>query len=58
VATLSTKGTSVLFISSELEEVVRNCQRVLVLRDRRKIGELAAEDIDEDKIMRMIAKSS
>jgi hypothetical protein len=29
-----------------------------VLRDRRKIGELAAEDIDEDKIMRMIAKSS
>ena len=34
-----------------------NCQRVLVLRDRRKVGELVGEEIDEHAIMRMIAKS-
>ena len=51
-------GMSVLFISSELEEVVRDCQRVIVLRDRKKIGELQGEEIDENRIMGMIAKSA
>ncbi|MFW1424786.1 sugar ABC transporter ATP-binding protein, partial [Vibrio parahaemolyticus] len=38
VAELAQKGLSVVFISSELEEVLRIAQRVAVLRDRRKIG--------------------
>ena len=58
VASMREKGMSVLFISSELEEVVRNCQRVLVLRDRKKIGELAGDEIDEHRIMGMIAKNA
>ncbi|WP_314504827.1 sugar ABC transporter ATP-binding protein [uncultured Microbacterium sp.] len=40
VAELSANGLSVVFISSELEEVLRLAQRVIVMRDRRKIGEL------------------
>lgn len=55
VQSLSREGMSILFISSELEEVVRNCQRLLVLRDRRKIGELEGEEIGEHTIMNMIA---
>jgi monosaccharide-transporting ATPase len=39
---LSEGGMAVLFISSEIEEVLRVSQRVVVLRDRRKVGELAA----------------
>ncbi len=31
---------AVLFISSEMNEVVRVCDRIVVLRDRRKVGEL------------------
>jgi len=58
VASMRERGMAVLFISSELEEVVRNCRRVLVLRDRKKIGELAGADIDEQKIMAMIARNS
>jgi simple sugar transport system ATP-binding protein len=58
VASMRERGMSVLFISSELEEVVRNCRRVLVLRDRKKIGELAGADMDEQRIMSMIAKNS
>ena len=41
----------------ELEEVVRTCQRVMVLRDREKVGELEGEAIDEKTIMGMIAKT-
>lgn len=56
VAGLREEGTSVLFISSELEEVVRSCERVLVLCDRRKAGELSGEEISEQNIMRTIAE--
>ena len=48
-------GMSILFISSELEEVVRSCQRVAVLRDRHKVGELAGPQISEPAIMATIA---
>ncbi len=52
---LCADGMAVIFISSELEEVVRDCDRVLVLRDRKKIGELKDDDISLKNIMKMIA---
>ncbi len=55
VAQLCDQGMAILFISSELEEVVRNCQRVVVLRDRSKVGELSGSDIRLPTILRMIA---
>jgi simple sugar transport system ATP-binding protein len=55
VADLSREGIAILFISSELEEVVRNCHRVAVLRDRAKVGELADEAVQLGSIMQMIA---
>ena len=55
VASLSEKGMSVLFISSELEEIVRLSRRVVVLRDRRKVGELA-DGFNEHQIMAQIAQ--
>ncbi|MEZ3158506.1 sugar ABC transporter ATP-binding protein [Microbacterium sp. BWR-S6Y] len=56
VAELAEKGLSVIFISSELEEVLRLAQRVAVLRDRRKIGELATKDVDLDGLVTYIAE--
>jgi ABC-type sugar transport system ATPase subunit len=53
--TLREKGLAILFISSELEEVVRDSQRVIVLRDRTKAGELTGDQISEEIIMRTIA---
>lgn len=55
VSSLQKEGMAVLFISSELEEVVRTCQRIAVLCDRIKVGELAGKEISEDRIMRKIA---
>ena len=40
VTELAADGMSVLFISSELEEVLRLSQRIVVMRDRQKVTEL------------------
>ena len=56
VMDLCRKGMAILFISSELEEVVRCCNRVAVLRDRVKIAELKGAEIDEHAILHAIAK--
>jgi simple sugar transport system ATP-binding protein len=56
VNSLRERGMAVLFISSELEEVLRVSQRIVVLRDRKKIGELAG-GADEHAIMDLIARA-
>jgi simple sugar transport system ATP-binding protein len=55
IQSLRAKGMAILFISSELEEVVRDCQKVIVLRDRAKAGELVGSEITEEAIMHTIA---
>jgi galactofuranose transport system ATP-binding protein len=55
ITDLRRDGLAILFISSELEEVVRTSQRVVILRDRKKVGELAGEAISEHAIMNQIA---
>jgi simple sugar transport system ATP-binding protein len=52
---LSRQGIGVIFISSELEEVVRCSSRIAVLRDKVKIAELYGEEMNESSIMRTIA---
>ena len=51
----SEQGISILFISSEMAELVRNCDRILVLRDGKVMGELAGREISEKSIMETIA---
>jgi galactofuranose transport system ATP-binding protein len=55
IGEFSDRGISVLLISSELDELVRNCDRILVLRDGRNVGELKGNDISENNVMWMIA---
>lgn len=52
---LSREGMSILFISSEYEEMVRCCDRIIVLRDRLQVSELTEERISQDEIMAAIA---
>ena len=56
VLSLCKKGMAILFISSELEEVVRCCNRVAVLRDRVKIAELDGANVEEHTILQAIAR--
>ncbi len=53
---LSRDGMGVIFISSEFEEVVRCSDRVAVLRDHAKVGELSGPEVDEHNIVRTIAE--
>jgi monosaccharide-transporting ATPase len=55
VAELASQGLSVIFISSELEEVLRLAQRVVVMRDRRQIGILDSSDVDVDGLIDYMA---
>ena len=56
ITDLAAEGLAVLFISSELEEVVRLSHRIYVLRDRRIISEITdGADIDVDGIVALIA---
>ena len=55
IADLCANGMALLFISSELAEVCHDSHRIVILRDRRKIGELTGDEIQLDRIMRYIA---
>ncbi|MDR6881327.1 sugar ABC transporter ATP-binding protein [Bacillus sp. 3255] len=55
VLSLAQKGMSVLFISSELEEVLRVSERIVVLRDRKKVKEMSGEEISQRNVMKAIA---
>lgn len=56
VETLRKTGKSFIFISSELPEIVRTCTKVIVMRDRKAIKTLTAEQISEESIVTEIAK--
>jgi ribose transport system ATP-binding protein len=51
VQSLAVSGIACLVISSELEEIVGLCSRVLVMRSGRITGELIGDDINEETIM-------
>ena len=48
ILALAREGLAVLFISSEIDEVVRVSDRIAVLRDRRKVGELPGGSSEQD----------
>jgi monosaccharide-transporting ATPase len=56
VLSLAEEGKSCMFISSELEEVLRTSHRIIVLRDQEKVAEYTG-DVGEHKIMQSIAGS-
>lgn len=58
IVDLATNGMSVMFVSSEIDEMLRCCNYMIVLRDRKKIGQLSQSEINKNKIMKMIAGES
>jgi ribose transport system ATP-binding protein len=55
VRRLADEGLAVLLISSELEEIVANSDRVVTLRDGKAVSELAGEAITEEALMHAMA---
>jgi ribose transport system ATP-binding protein len=54
IADLKASGVSVIFISHRLHEVERCADRVIVLRDGRKVGELGHNQISHDAMIRLM----
>ncbi|MFC4322388.1 sugar ABC transporter ATP-binding protein [Litchfieldia salsa] len=53
---LSEEGMSILFVSSELEEVLRTCRKIAVLRDHKKVSEFDNDyQISQQDIMKVMA---
>ena len=55
VIRLAEEGMGVTFISSEIEEMLRTCSRLIVMRDRNIVGELKGDELTQDRVMRTIA---
>jgi len=51
IRSLTEQGVAVIVISSEMEEVIGLCNRVIVMRNGRKAGELTGSDINDEEIM-------
>ena len=58
IGELADGGLSVLQVSSELEELITGCDRVLVLRDGATVAELAGEDISEESMLQAMAEGA
>jgi len=55
VIKLAGEGKSLIFISSEVEEMLRTCNRLAVLRDGQKVGELEGDEMSQEGVMKAIA---
>ncbi len=56
VAELAADGMSVVFVSAELDEVLRLSHRIAVMRDRRKVAEIdGGRDVGTDDVVELIA---
>ena len=55
VLKLASEGMSITFISSETDEMLRTCSRLVVMRDRKVVGELSGDDLNQTMIMNTIA---
>jgi monosaccharide-transporting ATPase len=55
VLELCAQGMAIVFISAELPEVLATSHRVVVMRDRRQVAELPAAELDEARVLRIVA---
>lgn len=55
VLDLADQGMAVTFISSEVDEMLRTCSRMGIMRDGRKVGEVSGDELSQEGIMKAIA---
>lgn len=55
VIKLAEEGMTVVFISSEIDEMLRTVNKLCVMRDGAKVGELMNNDLTQDDVMAAIA---
>ena len=56
IARLAAEGKAVIVISSEMPELLGISDRIYVMNEGRIVGEMAASDASQEKIMRAIVR--
>lgn len=56
ISRLCDDGMAIVLIASEIEDVARQSHRLIVMRDRKKVGELVGDEIEVPKVMSLIAE--
>jgi putative multiple sugar transport system ATP-binding protein len=51
---LASEGKGIIFISSELPEILGVCDRIYVMRDGKIVGEMPASEASQEKVMKYI----
>lgn len=54
---LAKENISVIMISSILEELARDCDRVIIIREGEEVGELLSDEITEENIIHRISEA-
>jgi galactofuranose transport system ATP-binding protein len=55
VMDLCDRGMAVVFISSEVAEALRYSDRVMIMRDRRKVADIPSGETDEQAVYQILA---
>jgi ribose transport system ATP-binding protein len=55
---LALEGSAILFISSEMEELIGVCDRILVMCSGEITGELARDDFNQEKLLTLAIRSA
>jgi ribose transport system ATP-binding protein len=58
IGSLAATGLSILFVSSELEEIIGMADRVLVMHEGRITGELNRDELNEEAIMQLATNTN
>ena len=54
-ATWSSEGMGIILISDEVEEIVANCNRVIVMKDGEIVGRMDGDEVQEENIVKIIS---
>ena len=54
VKDMQSKGIATMFVSHKLDEVCEIAEKISVLRDGKKVGTFASEDLDDEKIIKLM----
>lgn len=53
IAEMAADGATILMVSSEMEELIGTCDRILVMKEGRITGEIGKEEFDQEAIIRL-----
>ena len=54
---LANDGVGIIIISDDLQEILQNCSKILVIRKGRALGLADSTELDEPKLQKMLGGS-